>query len=330
MIKIEKKIGIPIYKQIINSVEELILSGVLKKGEQIPSINKIKNNHKLSRDTVLMAFSELKNRGIIESVVGKGYYVASEDINITKKIFLLFDELNAFKEDLYNSFLEHMGENVKVDIYFHHFNKNIFTQLINDNLGSYNYFVIMPANLDNTSNDIQKLPSDKVYILDQLHENLHSYSAVYQNFYKAIYNNLEKALNLINNYSKIVLIYPKDKQPLGIHNGFTSFCETYNIPFEVINSFEDKALIKRELYLILEDKTLLKVIKSMKQEQLTLKDDIGIISYNDTLLKEIVEGGITTISTDFKSMGKRLAKMILNNETTQVENPNSLILRNSL
>ena len=50
----------------------------------------------------------------------------------------------------------------------------------------------------------------------------------------------------------------------------------------------------------------------MKSENLTLAKDIGVISYNDTLLKEIVEGGITTITTDFNVMGKRLAEMILN------------------
>ena len=45
---------------------------------------------------------------------------------------------------------------------------------------------------------------------------------------------------------------------------------------------------------------------------------------------EIVEGAITTISTDFKMMGKRLAEMILNEEKAQIENPNHLIIRNSL
>jgi len=106
MIKIKKKIGIPKYKQIINAVETSIENGLLRKGDQIPSINTIKNNNDFSRDTVLKAFNELKNRGIIESVVGKEYYVLSEDINVHQKIFLLFDELNSFKEDLYNSFLE--------------------------------------------------------------------------------------------------------------------------------------------------------------------------------------------------------------------------------
>lgn len=330
MIKIKNKIGVPKYKQIINSIEELIISGTLKKGDQIPSINKIKNENQLSRDTVIMAFNELKNRGIIQSVVGKGYYISSESVNVTQKIFLLFDEFNSFKEDLYNSFLENMGDNVQVDIYFHHFNKNIFSKLINDNLGVYNYYVIMPANLNNTNEDIQKLPNDKVYILDQIHEDLSQYPAIYQNFEKALYNNLNKALHLIEKYKKLVLIFPEDKQPKGILKGFTLFCEERKIPFEVINSFQNKNLEKGELYIMPDDKILLRVIKKIKQDKLILSKNIGVISYNDTLLKEIVEGGITTISTDFNSMGKRLAEMILNKETLQIENPNNLIIRNSL
>ena len=87
MIKIKNKTGTPKYKQIVKSIEELIVSGTLKKGDMIPSINKIKNQNKLSRDTVLIAYNELKNRGIIQSVVGKGYYVSSENIKIIQKIF---------------------------------------------------------------------------------------------------------------------------------------------------------------------------------------------------------------------------------------------------
>ena len=68
----------------------------------------------------------------------------------------------------------------------------------------------------------------------------------------------------------------------------------------------------------------------MKMQNFSLAKDIGVISYNDTLLKEIVEGGITTITTDFNEMGKNLAKMILNKENKKIENPNKLIIRNSI
>ncbi|GAA4950869.1 GntR family transcriptional regulator [Algibacter agarivorans] len=330
MITVKKKIGIPKYKQIINSIEDAIISGTLQKGDQIPSINSIKDEHSLSRDTVLTAFNELKNRGIIHSVVGKGYYVSSENVNVTQKIFLLFDELNSFKEDLYNSFLEHLGENIQVDIFFHHFNENLFSKLIFDNAGDYNYYAIMPANLKNTNNAIQNLPQEKVYILDQIHDDLLNYSAIYQNFEKAIFNNLTKSLHLIKKYKKLILVFSEDKQPQGMLKGFTIFCKKNSIPFTVLNSLQDHTLEKGELYIIPDDKSLLRIIKKMKSNAFILTKDIGIISYNDTLLKEIVEGGITTISTDFNMMGKRLAEMILNKEVIKIENPNNLIIRNSL
>ncbi|QXP64151.1 GntR family transcriptional regulator [Polaribacter sp. R2A056_3_33] len=330
MIEVKKEIGIPKYKQIINAIENAIENGLLKKGDQLPSINTIKNNNKLSRDTVLMAFNELKNRGIIESIVGKGYYVISEDINVHQKIFLLFDELNSFKEDLYNSFLENLEDTIQVDIFFHHFNEAIFKKLIKDNAGSYNYYVIMPANLENTSKSIQLLPDDKVYILDQVPEDLVAYPSIYQNFEKSIYENLTKASGFVSKYNKINLIFSEEKQPKGILKGFTQFCEQSTMPFEILSTVKETPLIKGELYVLLDDISLLRIIKKMKSQNMTLVNDIGVISYNDTLLKEIVEGGITTITTDFNEMGKRLAKMILNKEQDKVENPNKLIIRNSI
>jgi DNA-binding transcriptional regulator YhcF (GntR family) len=330
MIKIKNKVGTPKYKQIVNSIEELIVSGALKKGDMIPSINKIKNDNKLSRDTVLIAYKELKNRGVIQSVVGKGYYVSSENINITQKIFLLFDELNSFKEDLYNSFLENLGDNIKVEIYFHHFNENIFNKLIQDNTGDYNYYVIMPANIKNANEFIKKLPSNKVYILDQIHKDLMEYPAIYQNFENTIFDNLYKAYHLIDKYKKLVLVFSEDKQPQGMLQGFIRFCQKNKMSYEIINSLQNKDIEAGELYIVPDDKSLLKLIKKMKEKRFVLAKDIGVISYNDTLLKEIVEGGITTISTDFNAMGKRLAEMILNKEHVQIENPHNLIIRNSL
>ena len=330
IIKVKGNSGIPKYKQIVNAIEEAISTGELQKGDQIASINKIKNYNNLSRDTVLTAFKELKNRGIIKSVVGKGYYVSSEQVDVHQNIFLLFDELNAFKEDLYYSFIEHLGANIQVDIYFHHFNETIFNKLISDHIGGYNYYVIMPANLKNTSLIIEQLPEDQVYILDQLHDDLNRYPAVYQNFESTIYNNLTKALERIKNYRKLILVFSPEKQPIAMLNGFTAFCENHDIPFEIIDGLKDRSLHKGEVYITPDDKSLLLIIQKMKKQELVLAKHIGVISYNDTLLKEIVEGGITTISTDFKAMGKSLAEMITTKTPQKIENPNQLIMRNSL
>ncbi|WP_299012090.1 GntR family transcriptional regulator [uncultured Polaribacter sp.] len=331
IVSLKKNIGVPKYKQIVTSIETAITNGTLKKGNQLPSLNEIKDTHKVSRDTVLTAFNELKNRGIIYSVVGKGYYVSSIDIEVEKKIFLLFDELNSFKEDLYNSFLENLGKNIQVDIFFHHFNIEIFNKLINDNIGGYNYYVIMPANLNGTASVIANLPKEKVYILDQVNSSLSEYAAVYQNFEKDIFNGLSSIKSKIKKYKKIVLFFSDKKQPQGILKGFQTFCNQYNIKFESISSLENNRVpTKGEIYMVLDDKNLIRVLKKIKVAQLILAKDVGIISVNDTLLKEIVEGGITTISTDFNVMGKNLANMILNNQQIKIENPSSLILRKSI
>lgn len=330
IVNLKKQSEIPKYKQIITSIEGAITKGNLKKGDKLPSLNHIKNKYGLSRDTVLTAFNELKNRGIIHSVVGKGYYVSTESIVIKQKIFLLFDELNSFKEDLYNSFLENLGDNIQVDIFFHHFNPDIFTKLINDNTGNYSYYVIMPANLKDTEISIQNLPNDKVYILDQMHRGLTKYPAVYQNFEKDIYEGLSSMLMKIMNYKKVVLLFSEEKQPQGILNGFNAFCSQYNIVSEVVSSIKYRALEKGEVYILPDDRNLIRIIKKIKENLLILGENIGVISVNDTMLKEFVEGGITTISTDFNLMGAKLAEMILNNQHQKIENPSRLILRKSI
>ena len=72
------------------------------------------------------------------------------------------------------------------------------------------------------------------------------------------------------------------------------------------------------------------VLEQSKIQNLTIVNDFGIISYNDSSLKKVVENGITTISTDFAMMGTLLAKMILENRKEQIENKSRLIIRNSL
>ena len=122
IIKIASGSNIPKYKQIVNSIENAIADNRLKKNDKLPSVNKVSLEFSISRDTVLLAYDELKKRGIIYAILGKGYYVKSVEFSFEQRIFLLFDELNIFKEDIYNSFLEKMNNRAQIEIFFHHFN----------------------------------------------------------------------------------------------------------------------------------------------------------------------------------------------------------------
>jgi DNA-binding transcriptional regulator YhcF (GntR family) len=330
IINIQNNQGVPKYKQIISSIEKTIEEGQLKKDEKLPSINKVCLEFSLSRDTVLQAYEELKKRGIIYAILGKGYYVKSTEVNIKQRIFLLFEELNIFKEDLYNSFMENIGKGVQIDIFFHHFNLKVFQKLINDSNGNYTKYVIMPTNLVGAADIIKTLPVNEVYILDQTNPELKSFPAVYQNHLTDIYNGLQKGKSRLNKYQKLIMIFPGFREPLGMKMGFEKFCVDFAFEYEVITEFKNREIKKGEVYVIPTDRDLVQVIEKSKLQNLKLGTDFGIISYNETPLKKIVENGITTISTNFEEMGKILAQMILTGKKEQIENKSNLIIRNSL
>ena len=56
--------------------------------------------------------------------------------------------------------------------------------------------------------------------------------------------------------------------------------------------------------------------------------EIGIISFNESDLKELLD--ITVITTDFNKMGRSAASMILKGEHSQINNPFKIIVRNSI
>jgi len=331
--KISSDSGIPKYKQLINSLLEAIETGVIQKADRLPSINAICKELALSRDTVLVAFNELKARGVISSVPGKGYYVESTVTQFKHKIFLLFDELNAFKEVLYNSFLESLKGQAVVDIYFHHFNRQVFKDLIEASSGAYTSYVIMPAKFNDAYSILKQLPEDKVYILDQTNASLKKhYPSVHQNFEKDIFSALNCGSKELEKYQKLFLVFPGGKEPLGQMKGFQKFCEQNKDKWasEVISSLDNHRINKGEVYIVPSDRDLVSLVKAAKLNKLNLGIDLGIISYNDTPLKEVVADGITTISTDFAAMGEHLANMVLNKENLQLENQSSLIRRKSL
>ena len=330
IISIQGNLGLPKYKQIILSIEKAIEDGKLVKGDRLPSVNKVCLAFSLSRDTVLLGYDELKKRGIIYAIPGKGYYVKSVEIAIKQKIFLLFDELNIFKEDIYNSFLKNIGKNVQVDIFFHHFNAQVFQKLINDGNGNYTKYIIMPTNLTDIVNLIKTLPVNDVIILDQTNPNLRLYPAIYQNHEKDIFGGLLKAKSRLGKYKRLILIFPGFREPLGMKLGFEAFCAEYHFESEIITEFTNREITLGDLYIIPNDRDLVAVIENARNQNLKLGSDFGIISYNETPLKKVVANGISTISTHFEMMGKILAEMVIKGNNVQIENKSSLIMRNSL
>ena len=327
---LDETAGIPKYRQLINAVCTAIEQGTISRGDKLPSVNQLCKKFSLSRDTVLLAFNELKSTGIVISVPGKGYYIERTDMSYDKQIFLLFDELNVFKEDLYASFLEHLNNRIIVDIYFHHFNFSVYKDLIGNAAGKYGAYIIMPATFDHSLDLVKKLPSEKVYILDRLKHDLMDYPVIYQDFEQDVFDGMTEGKELFLKYQKLIMVFPGGKEPEERVTGFLRFCKEWKIEAEIIRSMEKRNVQKGEAYFVVSDRNLVKIVKNAAANHLQLGTDIGLVSFNDTMLKEIVGDGITTISTDFVRMGKELAEMVSQQRRIKLRNPSRLIIRKSL
>ena len=80
-------------QQLSAYIQDSIALNNLKAGDELPSINQLSSRFSLSRDTVFKSFLDLKARGIIDSIHGKSYIVASR----TKNILLVLHEYSTFK-----------------------------------------------------------------------------------------------------------------------------------------------------------------------------------------------------------------------------------------
>ena len=87
-IQINNSSDAPIYLQIKNQIKTQIISGDLKVGEQLPSIRFLAKELRVSMLTAKRAFDELELDGFINSVQGKGNFVAAQNIELIREEYL--------------------------------------------------------------------------------------------------------------------------------------------------------------------------------------------------------------------------------------------------
>jgi len=330
-IPFEDNLSIPKYRQIIYAIEQKIKEGALKKGDQIPSLNHLCKQLGLSQDTVMMAYNELKSKGIITSQVGKGYFIKNENTDFKHRVLLIFDRLTAYKEELYDSFKEALKNEGSEQIFFHHNNLKMFQTIVEGAVGNFSQYVIMPIDHPDAMKVIGKLPANKVFILDQGRKQYKDiYPFVCQDFERDIYKILKKHTPLVSKYERMVLVIRHLKSHYkDIAKGFRDFCKQYPIVAQVVIDIKSFEIKSGDAFVVVDDRDLEFLVRYSINQQIILGTNMGIISYNETPLKGIIASGITTISTDFVQMGKSMADMIVNHQKLKLDNPFIMNSRNS-
>ncbi len=328
--------GVSLYRQIAEELISSIQNGLLISGDPIPSLNELKSRYQVSRDTVIMAYNELKARGIIDSKPGKGCYVRSTNIEVLKKVFLLLDENSSYKSTLYESFLENCTREAQVEVFFHHQNPTLFKALLETYAGKFSHYVITPVPEADCMDQVKELTKKgKVFILDYaFNEEQYLYPSVFQDFKGDILNQLLANQAALKKYEKILMII---ERPSGstenaiipkIIDGFQIFAKQTGLQNELFRTIPDE-IHKGYCYILHSDADLVEMVKTVQKYKLELGKDIGIISYNETPLKSVVDRGISTLSTNFPEMGKQMAALVKGEQMGHIQNEFCLIRRAS-
>lgn len=324
----------PLYICIAEIIAGDIEKGYLQKKAQLPSINEFSAKYSVARDTIEKAYKQLKKENYISSSPGIGYFVVGKK-DSKLKVLLVFNKLSLFKKIVYDAVIKAMGSKAKVDLQIHHYDPRILKEIVETTAGKYHYYVIMPHFFLHSKKKeylpiLNGIPENELVLLDKrIHGMNGNVMGIFQNFEFDIYYALTSVVKRLRKYPKVVMVFPKEtNHPVEIIEGVQRFCKENNKKFSVVKGLENKEIEPGTLYLVIEEAVLAQLIKMVRKTKLTPGKQIGIISFNESDLKELLD--ITVITTDFDQMGRSVASMILNRQHTQINNPFKIIVRNSI
>ncbi|MEM7572135.1 MAG: GntR family transcriptional regulator [Bacteroidota bacterium] len=337
-IQINNHSSTPKYRQIANCISRGIERKIIHKEEQLPSINELSAVYDISRDTAEKAYRLLKNKGIIMSVRGKGYYATNSSPCSERRVLLIFNKLSRYKEAIYNGFVQTIGQDSWVDLQVYYEDLRLFERILQQKSGQFTDYVIIPSFKGEAALQAQQmidryLGGQKITLLNALLPGIkEKHRAVIQNYETDIYQALCQAHRRLSSYKCIKLHFPFDcNYSRGIIHGFQRYCLEKSIPSEIIyKAYEQQEVEAGTAYIVVRDEELVTLVNQIKLRKFRLSKEVGILAYNDSPLKQVLLNGISVMSTKHELMGRQAAQLVLENQWGTVENEFQFIERGSL
>lgn len=331
--KVEPNSSKTIYNQLIEHITSAINLKQLSVGDRLPSVNEACRLYNISRDSVLAAYKALQERNIVNSIPGKGFFINRRSDISKRKVFVLFDAMNQYKETLYRSLIENLGSEYEIDIAFHYYNEELFENLVSNAVGHYDHYVLMPHFNGDVSEVLDYVPSSQLLLLDAFPLGYSANcAAVYQDFQNDSYEGLRSLYEKLLNYEALHIVYNDQFQymPDGYKIGVYRFGGEFSYKVTIEPGFDFNNIEQGHCYMAVSERDLASFIKKSTERGLEIGKEIGLLSLDDTPLKEVLLGGITTLTTDFEAMGKSAANLIKDGEFKRIANPWRLFDRGSL
>ena len=99
MISINYRDSRPVYEQIVDGFKKLIMTGLIRKDEKMPSVRELASQYAINPNTIQRAYRDLENDGYIYSVPGKGSFAVDVNEISGKHIAEIYDRLDNVLKD---------------------------------------------------------------------------------------------------------------------------------------------------------------------------------------------------------------------------------------
>jgi DNA-binding transcriptional regulator YhcF (GntR family) len=316
---------------IVQGVIDSIDANELQVHSMLPSVNYFIEHLGYARETFAKAYRDLIAHGIVESKNRKGYFVVSINTQISQKVAIILYAYDTFQDTLVTEFRNGLPDDVIIDLFFHHNNIEIFEDIFNRIYGRYTLYVVAPIENEKSKELLSSISATKLLIIDRHIELGDEYSFISQEFRSSTYAVFEKLYAKIKKYKEIVFFFRENTaEPQDIKNSFLEFVEKHNINGKILTNYKTGSLEKGKLYFTIHNPELYLILKEVLQKGWVIGEDLGILSHNDDVIKEIISGGITTFSVDFGELGRKAAQFVIKKEKVRIIMPTILTDRNSL
>lgn len=324
----------PVYQQLVEAVLHATKTGLMDRGDRLPSINELSRHYAVSRSTIEKSYNNLRDMGILASQHGKSYYINRLDPAPELKVLVLFDQLNAYNKEIFDALTEDLGYRAEIDFQIYHHSAAHLKYLLRKKLSACSHVVIVPHFLDDNEMGYQcisRIPDEKLIMLNRTAAHVGNFGIVHESLPHHLPQAFSDLLPRLRTYQRINLIAPEYAARAGhFCDVLPRFCEENNLICRVTNQIFAGMAEEGEAFVLLSDECLMQLVREINRRDWMAGRHIGIVSYQENDAKRTMLNGITTISPDYKTMGRAAANMVLTGHMSQFDTPLRKFVRGSL
>ena len=323
--------GLSKHEQLVQGIINAINDKHIQRGDMLPSVNNLIKELGFARETIAKGYKELVSRGIVESKNRIGFYVTKENTENGLRIALIIFAFDSFQEVFYKTFRDSLGTPAHIDIFFHHNNIDVLESIIANVRGKYGMYVVAPIPHKRTAGILAALPLNKFLMIDRYLALPGDFSYIVQEFEKASYAAFSQLASAIRKFRGMIHYHrPASDTPAEILDAYKKFVKDFKINSMIRTEYIPGSIEKGYVYFTINNAELWQMLKDANAKGFRPGKDVGILSHNDEVVKEIIFGGITTYSTNFTKMAEKAAAFVLKREKIREVIPTVLLCRGSL